>query len=155
MYSVSDWSLCSGPSWISARACDLISGQASTEPFGSPVFARAGKTGPIVVSSSRRTRRVKLVITSSTASRVCAVPSRHAHRGNDRALPPWSPINTRNCGAETCLVPLSLVCRRIGAVFRARSKLGIQRRAVIGWSARSRFPAIVLNPPSRKAHRPL
>src|ERR1700741_5478871 len=27
------------------RACDLISGQASTGPFGSPVFACAGKTG--------------------------------------------------------------------------------------------------------------
>lgn len=28
------------------RACDLISGQASTGPFGSPVFASAGKTDP-------------------------------------------------------------------------------------------------------------
>ena len=28
------------------RACDLISRQASTGPFGSPVFARAGKTEP-------------------------------------------------------------------------------------------------------------
>ena len=28
------------------RACDLISGQASTGPFGSPVFACAGKTEP-------------------------------------------------------------------------------------------------------------
>jgi len=28
------------------RACDLISGQASTAPKGSPVFARAGKTNP-------------------------------------------------------------------------------------------------------------
>jgi hypothetical protein len=28
------------------RACDLISGQASTGPFGSPVFAGAGKTEP-------------------------------------------------------------------------------------------------------------
>ena len=28
------------------RACDLISGQASDGPFGSPVLARAGKTGP-------------------------------------------------------------------------------------------------------------
>jgi len=28
------------------RACDLISGQASTGPFGSPVFACAGKTDP-------------------------------------------------------------------------------------------------------------
>src|SRR5260370_31825276 len=28
------------------RACELISGQASTGPFGSPVFACAGKTEP-------------------------------------------------------------------------------------------------------------
>jgi hypothetical protein len=28
------------------RACDLISGQASKGPFGSPVFACAGKTDP-------------------------------------------------------------------------------------------------------------
>src|SRR5258708_27095890 len=28
------------------RACDLISGQASNGPFGSPVFACAGKTDP-------------------------------------------------------------------------------------------------------------
>src|SRR4249920_726720 len=28
------------------RACDLISGQASSGPFGSPVFACAGKTDP-------------------------------------------------------------------------------------------------------------
>src|SRR5271170_3419891 len=28
------------------RACDLISGQTSTGPFGSPVFACAGKTEP-------------------------------------------------------------------------------------------------------------
>ena len=28
------------------RACDLVSGQASSGLFGSPVFARAGKTDP-------------------------------------------------------------------------------------------------------------
>src|SRR5271170_7869696 len=28
------------------RACVLITGQASSGPFGSPVFASAGKTGP-------------------------------------------------------------------------------------------------------------
>jgi hypothetical protein len=28
------------------RACDLVSGQASIGPSGSPVFARAGKTEP-------------------------------------------------------------------------------------------------------------
>src|SRR5882724_1980178 len=46
MYPVSDWnSLCAGPSWISARMrshyrTGLIG------PFGSPVFACAGKTDP-------------------------------------------------------------------------------------------------------------
>jgi hypothetical protein len=73
MYSVSDWSMCSRPSWISARMrsherIGLVG------PFGSPVFARAGKDrSSIVVSSSRRTRRVK-GITSSIASWLCAVP---------------------------------------------------------------------------------
>src|SRR5258707_10674621 len=38
------------------RACVLITGQASIGPFGSPVFARAGKTEPPFVSSSRRPR---------------------------------------------------------------------------------------------------
>ena len=32
------------------RACDLITGQASTGPFGSPVFACAGKTDPTNLS---------------------------------------------------------------------------------------------------------
>ena len=40
------------------RASDLISGQTSTGPLGSPVFARAGKTDPPFVSSSRRPRQV-------------------------------------------------------------------------------------------------
>src|SRR6202048_1964510 len=38
------------------RACVLISGQASIGPFGSPVFACAGKTELHLVSSSRRPR---------------------------------------------------------------------------------------------------
>src|SRR5215208_3783614 len=43
------------------RASDLILGQASNGLVGSPVFARAGKTDySIVVSSSRRPRRVTL-----------------------------------------------------------------------------------------------
>src|SRR5882672_371966 len=46
MYPVSDWSsLCSGPSWISARARSHYR-TGVNEPFGSPVFARAGKTDP-------------------------------------------------------------------------------------------------------------
>jgi len=61
------------------RACDLILGQASNGLFGSPGFARAGKTDhSIVVSSSRRPRRVTLVKLSastflaSCCSFVCA-----------------------------------------------------------------------------------
>ena len=42
------------------RACDLITGQASNGPFGSPVFARAGKTDPpsrlILSQTSAETR---------------------------------------------------------------------------------------------------
>jgi len=40
MYPTFDWSvLCSGHHGYQ-RACDLITGQASTGPFGSPVFAK-------------------------------------------------------------------------------------------------------------------
>ena len=39
MYPASDWSVCSGPPWISARL--RSSGQASTGPFGSPPRAPA------------------------------------------------------------------------------------------------------------------
>ena len=47
MYPVSDWSSLWAPDHHGyQRACDLITGQASTGPFGSPVFARAGKTDP-------------------------------------------------------------------------------------------------------------
>src|SRR5665811_1174579 len=45
MYPAFDWSICSGP-YGYQRACVLISGQASIGPFGSPVFACAGKTEP-------------------------------------------------------------------------------------------------------------
>jgi hypothetical protein len=46
MYPASDWSvLCSEP-YGYQRACGLISGPASNGPFGSPVFACAGKTDP-------------------------------------------------------------------------------------------------------------
>ena len=49
------------------RACDLISGQASTGPLGPPVFGCAGKTDfSIVVSSSRRPRRVDYIIDGSS-----------------------------------------------------------------------------------------
>src|SRR5437773_1910473 len=46
MYPVSDWSLlCSGPSWVSARVRSHYR-TGLNGPFGSPVFASAGKTDP-------------------------------------------------------------------------------------------------------------
>src|SRR2546429_6415437 len=49
------------------RAFELISGQASNGPFGSPVFACAGKTDPPSLSqSSRRPRRGRGLVMSST-----------------------------------------------------------------------------------------
>src|SRR5256886_10301576 len=51
------------------RACDLITGQASNGPFGSPVFARAGKTDPpsrlILSQTSAGKRCLAYVIGSS------------------------------------------------------------------------------------------
>ena len=71
------------------RAFDLISGQASTGPFGSPVFACAGKTDPpLLVSSSRRPRRVDYIIDSLLiswlflCSRLAAVPSSRPARAD-------------------------------------------------------------------------
>jgi hypothetical protein len=48
------------------RACVLISGPASSGPFGSPVFASAGKTVLHLVSSSRRPRQVTIVAAMSS-----------------------------------------------------------------------------------------
>src|SRR5258708_31424259 len=45
MYPAFDWSVAPGHHGYQ-RACVLISGQASTGPFRSPVFACAGKTDP-------------------------------------------------------------------------------------------------------------
>jgi hypothetical protein len=57
------------------RACDLISGQASTGPKGSPVFACAGKTDPPLSSHPLADLggklRLSYVIVSSS---FCAVP---------------------------------------------------------------------------------
>src|ERR1700730_15830008 len=46
MYPVSSWSRFAPDHHGYQRACDLINGQASTGPCGSPVFACAGKTDP-------------------------------------------------------------------------------------------------------------
>ena len=67
MYPASAWSDCAPGHHGYQRACDLISGQASTGPLGPPVFGCAGKTDfSIVVSSSRRPRRVDYIIDSSS-----------------------------------------------------------------------------------------
>src|SRR5713226_2338093 len=47
------------------RACDLISGQASNGPFGSPVFACAGKTDPPSL----------LILSQTSAGKACRVTS--------------------------------------------------------------------------------
>jgi len=46
MYPVSDWSCFAPDHHGYQRACDLVNGQASIGPFGSPVCARARKTEP-------------------------------------------------------------------------------------------------------------
>jgi hypothetical protein len=60
MYPASDGRCCAPGHHGYQRAFALISGKASNGPFGSPVFACAGKTrSSVVVSSSRRPRRVR------------------------------------------------------------------------------------------------
>src|SRR6266852_3501280 len=57
------------------RACDLITGQASNGPFGSPVFARAGKTDPpsrLILSQTSAGKRCLAYVIGSSSSR--AVP---------------------------------------------------------------------------------
>jgi len=60
------------------RACDLISDKASTGPFGSPVFACAGRPNLHLVSSSRRPRQVSRIdqATSSRAPHLSMLISR-------------------------------------------------------------------------------
>src|SRR5260370_39466958 len=74
MYPVSDWSCFAPDQYGYQRACDLINGQASTGPCGSPGFARAGKTDPPSLLILSQTSAGKGVITSSIASLGCAVP---------------------------------------------------------------------------------
>ena len=77
------------------RACDLVSGQASTGPFGPPVFVRAGKTEPpsrFILSQTSAGKRTKLshhvllLMSYSSFVRAGAVPSsRPAYRRSRRA----------------------------------------------------------------------
>src|SRR5271154_949936 len=95
MYPAFDWSIAPGHHGYQ-RACVLITRQASIGPFGSPVFACAGKTDLHLVSSSRRPRLELLIglVTSSLAPHIAqflcssqrAVPSsRPAERRSRRA----------------------------------------------------------------------
>ena len=69
MYPASDWSLlCSGPSWISARVRSHYR-IGLNGPFGSPVFARAGKTDPpshLILSQTSAGKAFGYVIDSSS-----------------------------------------------------------------------------------------
>ena len=70
MYPVSDWSMCSGPSWYQ-RACVLISGQVSTDHSGHQCSHALGRPNLHLVSSSRRPR-LEIVdrVTSSLAPHI-------------------------------------------------------------------------------------
>src|SRR5215831_12736497 len=59
MYSVSDWSMCSGPSWISARMRSSYRKGLDWAIWVTSVRTRREDRSSIVVSSSRRTRWVK------------------------------------------------------------------------------------------------
>jgi hypothetical protein len=93
MYPASGWSLAPGHHGYQ-RACDLITGQASTGPFGSPVFACAGKTDPPSRLILSQTSAGKVWTTSSITPHLvqflcscrAAVPSsRPARAGAPRA----------------------------------------------------------------------
>src|SRR6202790_5137249 len=67
MYPVSSWSRFAPDHHGYQRACDLINGQASTGPCGSPVFACAGKTDPpslLILSQTSAGKGIDYVIDS-------------------------------------------------------------------------------------------
>ena len=67
MYPAFDWSVFAPGHHGYQRACVLISGQASTGPFGSPVFACAGKTEPpslLILSQTSAGSAYDLVMSS-------------------------------------------------------------------------------------------
>jgi hypothetical protein len=76
MYPASDWSVGAPGHHGYQRACVLISGQASSGPFGSPVFACAGKTGPpsrlILSQTSAGNRNWCYVIAVSLSAYRCS-----------------------------------------------------------------------------------
>src|SRR5258707_5032460 len=74
MYPVSDWSCFAPDQYGYQRACDLISGQASTGHSGHQCSHAPGRPILHLFSFSRRPRRVRVLITSSIASWLCTVP---------------------------------------------------------------------------------
>jgi hypothetical protein len=81
MYPASRWSCCAPGHHGYQRACVLITGQASSGPFGSPGFARAGKTGP----------PFRLILSQTSAGNCGATSSRAPYRCSSfvRALRPF------------------------------------------------------------------
>jgi hypothetical protein len=75
------------------RACDLLSRQASIGPFGSPVFARAGKTDP----------PSRLILSQTSAGKAvgCSSTVRHLSQSFVRALLPFlrPGLRTQACRA--------------------------------------------------------
>ena len=68
MYTVSDWSICSAPSWISARMRSHYRIGLERTIGVTSVRMRQEDRCSIVVSSSRRPRRVKVLATSFDSS---------------------------------------------------------------------------------------
>ena len=111
MYPVSSWSCFAPDHHGYQRACGLISGQASIGPFGSPVFACAGKTEPpsrLILSQTSAGKSHRLA-TSSRAPHFSALRCRWRGIGIKRigSLPdPFSaprrpghgPGRSRRCG---------------------------------------------------------
>src|SRR5271163_2987384 len=97
MYPAFDWSICSGPSWISARVRpnqrkDL------NGPFGSPVFACAGKTDLHLISSSRRPRL-------ETVDRVTSSFAPHVAQFLCSSQGPFlRPARRTSSGSDICIV---------------------------------------------------
>ena len=105
MYPASDWS-CFAPGHHGyQRACDLISGQASIGPFGSPVFACAGKTEPpsrLILSQTSAGKGYRSgYIIACSSSHVSVLNDQTGWAVGDRSSPRSSdrePERSRRCG---------------------------------------------------------
>jgi hypothetical protein len=115
------------------RACNLVSGQASTGPFGSPVFACAGKTEPpslLILSqtSAGKACRSDYVIAGSSRAvcdRRCRMSIRPAerqpHRSSSLRSSGHEPERSRRCGPACWRAQLPARCGA-AASWRLRSK---------------------------------